>query len=195
MSEDLRCVLCGYQPEAHILFYGKCPAVVFRPTPEPHPFYTSPDITKLIQIVTRLRPKETYMDGSTVRPILVYLSGPMTGIPEFNGPAFRAYAAKLRAEGFEVISPHEMDKAADTTGWKWGDFLTRDMDVLLSSKVGVQRIYMMPGWEKSRGAKLERYAAEANGIAVYDVTTMELETKYAFILVDNRIPGHSALAG
>jgi Domain of unknown function (DUF4406) len=32
--------------------------------------------------------------------IKVYLAGPMTGVPEFNFPAFHAAAAKLREEGY-----------------------------------------------------------------------------------------------
>jgi hypothetical protein len=31
----------------------------------------------------------------------VYVSGPMSGLPEFNFPAFHAVAAALRAKGFE----------------------------------------------------------------------------------------------
>ena len=35
----------------------------------------------------------------------VYLSGPMTGIADNNFPAFHRWAAKLRADGFDVVSP------------------------------------------------------------------------------------------
>jgi hypothetical protein len=34
-----------------------------------------------------------------------YIAGPMTGLPEFNFPAFHAAAASLRARGFEVENP------------------------------------------------------------------------------------------
>ena len=38
----------------------------------------------------------------------VYLSGPMSGIKDSNFPAFLEWAARLRADGFEVVSPHEI---------------------------------------------------------------------------------------
>jgi hypothetical protein len=36
----------------------------------------------------------------------------MTGLPEFNYPAFHAEAARLRAQGFEVVSPAEINPEA-----------------------------------------------------------------------------------
>ena len=46
----------------------------------------------------------------------LYLAGPMTGLPELNFPAFHAEAARLRALGYEVVNPAEInvDPAA---GW------------------------------------------------------------------------------
>jgi hypothetical protein len=40
-------------------------------------------------------------------PSRVYLAGPMTGLPEFNYPAFNAEAARLRALGYQVENPAE----------------------------------------------------------------------------------------
>lgn len=33
----------------------------------------------------------------------IYLCGPMTGLPEYNYPAFHAAAAELRAQGWHVV--------------------------------------------------------------------------------------------
>ncbi|MBT9158943.1 MAG: hypothetical protein DDT26_00192 [Dehalococcoidia bacterium] len=39
----------------------------------------------------------------------IYISGPMTGLHDLNFPAFRDAAAKLRAIGYEVVNPAELN--------------------------------------------------------------------------------------
>lgn len=101
-----------------------------------------------------------------------YLAGPMTGIPQFNFPAFFDAAEKLRARGHEIISPAEIDdpttKAAALAspdgkmgsgspgGQTWGDFLSRDVKIVADQ---VQGVIVLPGWSKSRGARLEVFVA------------------------------------
>jgi hypothetical protein len=89
----------------------------------------------------------------------VYLSGPMTGIPAFNFPAFHRAAASLHASGYEVVNPAEMDEA-DATPMTWEQYLRRDIRVLLDCEA----IALLPGWENSRGAKLEAHVALALGM-------------------------------
>lgn len=100
-----------------------------------------------------------------------YLAGPMTGYPQFNFPAFHAAAADLRAQGYEIISPAEQDspavqseaiKSADGSldangkiaGETWGDILAKDVKLVAD---GVDGIIFLPGWEQSRGARLEAF--------------------------------------
>jgi hypothetical protein len=98
----------------------------------------------------------------------VYVAGPMTGIPAFNFPAFDAAAAALRAQGFDVVSPAELDDEVDSAMARasvdghigsvaktWGDFLARDVKLLADD--GITAIVVLPGWEKSRGARLETF--------------------------------------
>jgi hypothetical protein len=89
----------------------------------------------------------------------VYLSGPMTGIPLFNFPAFHAAAAELRAKGYDVVNPAELDEA-DEKQMEWSDYLRRDIAQLVTC----QGIAMLPGWENSKGAQLERHIADALGM-------------------------------
>jgi Domain of unknown function (DUF4406) len=105
---------------------------------------------------------------------VIYIAGPMTGIPQFNFPAFDAVAEGLRSQDYTVVSPAEMDdpqtrKAAlaspdgapgsgTTDGQTWGDFLARDVK-LIADEIDV--VAVIPGWEKSRGARLETFVARA----------------------------------
>ena len=47
----------------------------------------------------------------------LYLAGPMTGIEDLNFPAFHAEAARLRALGYTVINPAEIN-ADPNAGWQ-----------------------------------------------------------------------------
>lgn len=87
----------------------------------------------------------------------IYVAGPMSGLPELNFPAFHAAAAKLRAEGFDVVNPAEInsDPAA-----KWEDCMRADIRELVTC----DGIALLPGWGDSRGAKLEAHIAEALGM-------------------------------
>lgn len=83
----------------------------------------------------------------------LYLAGPMTGLPELNFPAFHAAAARLRALGFEVVNPAEINPDPSSG---WHTCMRRDIPHLVTC----DGIAMLTGWESSRGAKIERQLAE-----------------------------------
>lgn len=96
-----------------------------------------------------------------------YLAGPMSGLPQFNFPAFYAGAADLRGRGYDIVSPAELDdeqtKAdamASANGnpqdakRTWADFLARDIKIVADQ---VQGIIFLEDWYKSRGARLEAF--------------------------------------
>lgn len=93
-----------------------------------------------------------------------YLAGPMSGLPCSNFPTFMKAAAQLRARGLEIVSPAELDDpetvrrslANEPTGQTWGDFLSRDVKIIADQCTG---IILLPGWNKSRGARLEAVVA------------------------------------
>ncbi|MGV9364477.1 DUF4406 domain-containing protein [Amycolatopsis sp. NPDC003731] len=89
----------------------------------------------------------------------VYLSGPMTGLPDNNFPAFRAAAAELRAAGITVEDPS--DKGI-VPGWAWADYLRYDLGVLVTC----DRVATLPGWRGSPGARLEVRVAKSLSMPV-----------------------------
>lgn len=94
------------------------------------------------------------------RRAVVYIAGPMTGLPEFNYPAFHAKAAELRAQGYEVRSPAE--QTTGTTDRPWEFYMRLALRLLLDA----DEIYMLPGWSNSSGACLEYHIANRLGMRV-----------------------------
>jgi hypothetical protein len=87
----------------------------------------------------------------------VYLSGPMSGIADNNFPAFHEWAARLRSEGLDVVSPAEIQEAGT-----WELCLRADLRELCTCDA----IALMPGWESSKGANLELHVAHRLGMEV-----------------------------
>ena len=97
----------------------------------------------------------------------IYLSGPMTGLPEFNFPAFHAAARKIRALGHQVFNPAEAIVEGQGT---WEEFMRHDLKGLMDCDT----LAFLPGWQNSRGAHLEVYVAHQLGIAVVDATVFDV---------------------
>lgn len=102
----------------------------------------------------------------------VYIAGPMTGIPEFNFPAFDAAAEKYRALGYTVISPaeHDRENGLDVTGLSGdpadleGKFnLTEALLWDLEQVANADGIVLLQGWTQSSGARAEHALAAALG--------------------------------
>lgn len=90
----------------------------------------------------------------------IYISGPMTGYPEYNCPAFNAKAAELRAQGHEVINPAEINDGTKGTYPQW---MREDIRLLIDCEA----IYLLKGWEKSRGARLELDVASIIDLEIF----------------------------
>lgn len=89
----------------------------------------------------------------------IYVAGPMTGYPELNFPAFHTAAAVLRADGHHVENPAEIN--ADPKA-QWLDCMRADIARLVTCDA----VHMLPGREKSRGAKVEHGLAVGLGLKV-----------------------------
>lgn len=86
----------------------------------------------------------------------VYVSGPMTGLPGLNFPAFHAAADMLRRAGHEVVNPAD-EGSGD--GLSYEEYLRRDLVALLDCNA----ICMLRGWEASKGARVEEHMARVLG--------------------------------
>ena len=134
----------------------------------------------------------------------VYISGPMSGVPQFNYPAFNAMAAELRkvvtgpGEHIEVFNPAEaaspdvQAKAmASANGMgdegypTQGEFIGQAVRTIING--GFDALVMLDGWETSRGARCEAVAGVVSGckivkierfygnrISLYEMTRSEL---------------------
>jgi len=100
--------------------------------------------------------------GHRPLPGTLYLAGPMTGIADFNRPAFAAAAAKLRAAGWDVVSPAEFGY---DPAFSWFDHMRRDIVALMACK----GVALLPGWIDSEGAQLQVDIAMALGMRIEPV--------------------------
>ena len=83
----------------------------------------------------------------------VYISGPMTGLPEYNFPAFFAMARRLKERGFSVLNP-----AAWPARATYDEYLQFDIKMLIRY---ADMVVFLDGWEKSNGARVEMAVARA----------------------------------
>lgn len=91
---------------------------------------------------------------------MIYISGPMTGLPNSNYPQFEAAAKRLRASGFKVVNPAELNPDATKP---WAECMRTDIKALCEC----DEIYMLRGWSQSKGAQLELHIAERLGMIVF----------------------------
>jgi hypothetical protein len=96
----------------------------------------------------------------------LYLSGPMTGIPEKNKPEFDSCAKALREMGHEVVIPKPVKDCEPGTDI-WDTVLRKDLIDML----GCEAVITLDSWENSRGARLEVSIAIQVGMRVANFST------------------------
>lgn len=82
--------------------------------------------------------------------IRVYISGPITGRPDGNQAAFYAAATRIIEEGAIPVNPHDVCYLLPP-GSTWTEYMKKNIPALCAS----DEIYMLRGWWRSRGARLE----------------------------------------
>lgn len=93
-------------------------------------------------------------------PRKVYISGPIKNNPDYLRH-FQAAEHKLRLrDGFETVNPCTIHD--DEKEMTYEDFMRDDLKALLDCN----SIYMLYGWEKSVGARLEHSVAAICGMKI-----------------------------
>lgn len=113
----------------------------------------------------------------------IYIAGQMTNCPDHNFPAFEAAAKRLRDEGHFVINPvklattfGKLNDIAASFATMYGEYRSginaspllaqSIMEAALAAVRSCDAIYLLKGWESSRGAKKELAEAIAHGLTV-----------------------------
>ena len=90
----------------------------------------------------------------------IYISGGISGHPlEERCAVFARAEEELRGRGYAPVNPFNNGVSLDAS---YGDHLRADLRMLLDC----DGIYLLRGWELSRGACLERAVAEACGLSI-----------------------------
>ncbi len=100
----------------------------------------------------------------------IYISGAMTGHPDFNRPAFYNAEAALYLQGYRNVANPARIEGDDAKPWDW--WMRHALEMLLTC----QTIVMLPGWVDSRGAMLEHHIARKLDMRVYEWIGGELES-------------------
>ena len=97
----------------------------------------------------------------------VYISGAITGIPNYQ-EHFKEAEEHIKAFGLKTLNPVEfckgMEKKAKELGvpLEWGDYMRKCLVTIPAADA----MYMLKGWEKSKGARLEHHIAQELGIEI-----------------------------
>lgn len=104
----------------------------------------------------------------------LYISGPVTGIEDDNRAAFYEARSRLVDAGYHTLIPHDLVDSGDSHETAMllcvNELTERETRRSRSRPVPYyDGLALLPGWEDSPGARLEKAVAEACGIPVKTV--------------------------
>lgn len=91
----------------------------------------------------------------------VYLSGPMTGLPDYNRAAFNLRAEAFKALGYSVNNPADISVTHGTEK-SYGFYFKRALRLMLESDV----VYVFGDTSNSAGVQMELKVAEMAGMPI-----------------------------
>lgn len=93
----------------------------------------------------------------------LYLAGKMTGLPDYGRAQFNEAEQRLTKRGHIVLNPARLPLGLEPEQY---------MRIGIAMLESADAIYILPGWETSRGTRLERHYARFLGKRVlYEVGT------------------------
>ena len=95
----------------------------------------------------------------------IYISGPMTGIANLNHEAFDAAEKELESRGYIVVEPHDLIQP-QMDGESDSDYYGRCIQIDIAELEHCDGIFLLPGWQASKGALREYKRAIELGLEV-----------------------------
>lgn len=107
---------------------------------------------------------------------VAYISGPISGLQNGNVEAFALAQKKLEEQDYIVVNPHEASKEVydkwakldcttqENKDQMWKEFMIVDIRHLTLCT----HVFVLPGWETSKGSNLEILIAQKLGLKIYN---------------------------
>jgi hypothetical protein len=89
----------------------------------------------------------------------IYLSGPITGVPDYQD-RFGQIACRAEIFGHTVIDP-----SVETAGLTPKDY----MRISIARLEAADEVWLLPGWQNSKGATIEKLYAEYIGLPIKEI--------------------------
>lgn len=102
---------------------------------------------------------------------IAYISGPMSGLPYLNYPAFFEAEESLQYQFSKILNParNSLDEGQKGT---WKNWMKKAIALMVSEQT--THIILLPGWETSKGALIEVQLAGILGIEILEYNTGKL---------------------
>lgn len=95
---------------------------------------------------------------------MIYISGPITGDNAYR-QKFKAAAEQLKARGYSVVNPAELDDVLPVDSMTWSQILDHCLDLLGRCDA----VVVLPGWQQSRGCNREVGYAQGAGMNILTI--------------------------
>lgn len=94
------------------------------------------------------------------RKKVIFLSGKMSGLPDFGRAHFAEAEAKMKARGYIVLNPATLPIGMEDNKY---------MPICIAMLDAADEVLMLEGWDKSKGARVEfAYAIRQDKAVIFE---------------------------